>query len=407
MNWGSRMKCRKKNYKNILIFAYLIFLLAFDSCATRPISVGPKERKAPLKKAVYESEKALRRCIEAFPRIKIAHLPTPLEEAKALSAFLGGPRIFIKRDDQTGLAFGGNKGRKLDYIMADVLKKKSDVIVTWAGVQSNWCRSVAAAARKFGIKPILVLSKRPGLPFEYDGNLLLDFILDADIRIMEGEGGKAPKEEDVMATINAIVDDERNRGRNPYLAPVGGSAVGGSMTEPLGAISYANAFLEILKQAREQKIKIDAIIHASGSGSTQAGLAVAAKALGSTTKIIGISVSGKKDDMVKEVQEITQATAKALRLNMSVTSEDIIVLDDYVGEGYGKLNQETANAIRVTAQTEGLLLDPVYTGKAMAGMIDLIRDGYFKKGETVVFLHTGGTPALFPYREELRELIKK
>ena len=178
------------------------------------------------------------------------------------------------------------------------------------------------------------------------------------------------------------------------------------MSEPLGALSYVDAFLEIAEQAREKGIRVRSIIHASGSGSTQAGLAVGAKALGGDTRIVGISVSGKKEDMVKEVRGIAEATAKALKLVMPFSPEDIIVLDDYVGEGYGRLNKEAAEAIRTTAQTEGVLLDPVYTGKAMAALMALIKNGYFKKGEAVVFLHTGGTPALFPYRDELRELIK-
>ena len=355
----------------------------------------------------FASEKNLRMAIDKFPRIKLAYLPTPLEEAKALSEKLGGPRIFIKRDDQTGLAFGGNKGRKLEFIMADVMKKKADLVITWAGIQSNWCRSVAAAVRKLGMKSILILSKRPGLPADYDGNLLLDYIFDADIRIVEGEGGKAPKEEDIMGTVNKIVEEERRKGHNPYIVSVGGSSVGWSMTEPLGAISYTDAFLEILKQAKEQKIKVDAVVHASGSGSTQAGLAVGAKALGGITEVTGISVSGKKDAMVNEVYEIAKETIKALRLNMPIAPEDIIVLDDYVGEGYGMLNKETTEAIRITAETEGILLDPVYTAKAMAGLMDLIKLGHFKKGQTIVFLHTGGTPALFPYREKLLELIKE
>jgi D-cysteine desulfhydrase family pyridoxal phosphate-dependent enzyme len=372
----------------------------------RPVSVTPEGGKPAVRKVKYMSEKALRKRLEAFPRIRIADLPTPLEEARSLSALLGGPRVFIKRDDQTGLAMGGNKGRKLDFIMADVLKKKADVVVTWAGVQSNWCRSVAAASRKLGLKPILVLSKRPGLPSEYDGNLLLDFLLDADIRIIEGKEGKAPTAEEVTATLNGILDEEKSKGRNPYLAPIGGSEVGGSMMEPLGALSYVDAFLEITEQAESRGIKVSSIVHASGSGSTQAGLAVAAKALGGETRIVGISVSGKREDMVKEVRGIAEVTARALKLGMPFSQEDIIVLDDYVGEGYGKLNKEAAEAIRTTALTEGVLLDPVYTGKAMAGLMALVKDGYFKKGEAVVFLHTGGTPALFPYREELREWIK-
>lgn len=364
------------------------------------------EKNTPARKTKFISEKRLRKQIERFPRIKIADLPTPLEEAKALSARLAGPRIFIKRDDQTGLAFGGNKGRKLDFIMADVLKKKADVVITWGGVQSNWCRSVAAATRKLGIQPILVLSKRPGLPAEYDGNLLLDYIFAADLRIVEAEAEKVLKEEDIIEIVNSIAEDEKRNGHNPYIAPIGGSVIGGSMTEPLGAISYVNAFLEILAQAKEQKIRIDAIIVASGSGSTQAGLLVGAKAIGNT-KIIGISVSGKRESMAERVSSIAQETIKSLALGISIGPEDIIIFDEYVGEGYGVLNNETVEAIRLMAGTEGILLDPVYTGKAMAGLLDLIRKGYFKEGQNVVFLHSGGTPALFPYRDKILTYLGK
>ena len=179
------------------------------------------------------------------------------------------------------------------------------------------------------------------------------------------------------------------------------------MTEPLGAISYTNAFLEIVEQAKKQKVEIDAIVLATGSGSTQAGLVVGAKALGGRTKVIGISVSSSRDSMVKLVSEIAATEINSLGLKMSIDPAEIIVFDDYVGEGYGLLNKETVEAIRLTAETEGVMLDPVYTGKAMAGLIDLIKKGYFKKGETIVFLHTGGTPALFPYREKLIEFLKE
>jgi len=392
-------------YKDVSVLLRLFALVTLSLSVLGTESFpADKEFSAKMKRVI--SEKELKQRIAKFPRLKLTDLPTPLEEAQALSAKLGGPRILIKRDDQTGIAFGGNKGRKLEFIMADAVKKKADVIVTWAGVQSNWCRQLAAAARKLGIKPILVLSKRPGLPADYDGNLLLDYILDAEIRLVEAAPGKSATEE-VMAVVDRVVREEKEKGHKPYLVSVGGSAVGGSMTEPLGAISYTNAFLEIVEQAKKQKLEIDAIVLATGSGSTQAGLVVGAKALGGKTKVIGISVSSSRDSMVKLVSEIAATEINSLGLKMSIDPAEIIVFDDYVGEGYGLLNKETVEAIRLTAETEGVMLDPVYTGKAMAGLLDLTKKGYFKKGETIVFLHTGGTPALFPYREKLMEFLKE
>ncbi|UCC41742.1 MAG: D-cysteine desulfhydrase family protein [Candidatus Aminicenantes bacterium] len=350
------------------------------------------------------NERELEKRIREFQQVKLAHLPTPLERLRTLSSKLKGPKIYIKRDDETGLAFGGNKARKLDFIIADALKKKSDVIITWAGVQSNWCRQTAAAARMYGIKPILVLFKRPELPSAYDGNLLLDFIMEADIRIVEPKVGETTRTEDI---INKIVEEQIKKGHNPYVVPVGGSRVGGSMMEPLGAISYTAGFLEIYKEMKKAKAKLDAIVIATGSGGTQAGLVVGAKALGTDVKIVGISISGKKESIQENVSAIANITAEALGLKMTVSPEEVIVFDDYIGEGYGLLNQETADAIRLIAKTEGILLDPVYTGKAMVGLIALIKKGYFSKRGNVVFLHTGGTPALFVYRDRILELLKK
>jgi len=252
----------------------------------------------------------------------------------------------------------------------------------------------------FGIKPILVLSKRDEAPVSYDGNLLLDVILGADIRLVEPG-------ENRTKIIEQITEEEIEKGHNPYIIPVGGSRVGGSMTEPLGAIGYTKAFLEIYSEAQKRKIKIDYVVHATGSGGTQAGLVVGAKAVGVDIKIIGISVSGAKAPAQRNVSNIANNIAEVLDLKITFSPEEVIVFDDYVGEGYGILNQETADAISLLARKEGIILDPVYTGKAMLGMVDLIKKGYFDKDDGVVFIHTGGTPALFAYKEELMEFLKK
>lgn len=329
----------------------------------------------------------------------IAHLPTPLEEMEVLTAELGGPRLLIKRDDQTGLAFGGNKARKLDYIMADAEAKGADVIITWAGLQSNWCRQTAAAAAMMGMRSILLLSRRDESPVVIDGNLLLDAILGAEARIL-------PLDTDPVEVAQQIAEEERAAGNTPYVVGVGGSSTGFDMEEPLGAMGYVTALIETHNQAEERGAVPDYVVIPTGSGGTQAGLVVAAAALRAGTRIIGISVSGSADAIRDNVARIASETADALGLRLSFSPEDIIVFDDYVGEGYGILNAPTADAIQRVARGEGILLDPVYTGKAMSGLIDLVETGYFEADDMVVFIHTGGTPAIFHYGDELLRYIR-
>jgi D-cysteine desulfhydrase family pyridoxal phosphate-dependent enzyme len=356
--------------------------------------------------ALYSISEIKKR-IDVFPRRDLAHLPTPLQKMENISRELGGPEIYMKRDDLTGLAFGGNKSRKLEFIIEDVLSKKADAIITWASLQSNWCLQTAAAARKFGIKPVLLLFKTYDLPEEYDGNLLLDYILDADVIIKDAEKGKAVRIDDIQDIVQAVENEVKEWGYTPYLAPIGGSMVGGSMEKPLGAVSYVNAFVELMEQAGKQGLEINYVLHASGSGGTQGGLAVGAKALEGKIKVMGISVSEAKEPYGKEVLTIARDTVKALSLDLAVEKGDIIILDEYIKEGYGILNKEVAEAIRFVAAKEGIFLDPVYTGKAMAALISLVKKGYFKKEDKIVFFHTGGTPALFPNKQHLVNLLKK
>jgi len=344
--------------------------------------------------------------IDKFPRKTLIHLPTPFQKLENLSQMPGSPEVFIKRDDLTGLAFGGNKSRKLEFIISDVLDKKAEVIITWASLQSNWCLQTAAAARKFGIKPILLLFKTYELPEEYDGNLLLDFVLEADIRIRDAEKGKVVTPEYAFEIIEDIVNEVKESGYNPYVAPIGGSMVGGSMDRPLGAVSYVNAFAEMLEQAEAQGIELDYVIHASGSGGTQAGLVVGAKALTENIKVLGISVSEERESYGEEVLTIAQDTIKALDLDISISKEDIILFDEYIGEGYGIVDKEVSEVIRLVATREAIMLDPVYTGKAMVAFVDLVKKDYFQKEDKVVFFHTGGTPALFPNKHKLFNFLK-
>jgi D-cysteine desulfhydrase family pyridoxal phosphate-dependent enzyme len=345
--------------------------------------------------------------IQAFKKVDLIHLPTPLQKLDNLTAELGGPDIYMKRDDLTGLAFGGNKSRKLEFIIPDVLEKKADVIITWASLQSNWCLQTSAAARRFGLTPVLVLFKTYDLPEEYDGNLLLDYVLNADIRIREAEIGKVVRQEDVDDILEEVVVEFKEKGYTPYLAPIGGSMVWGSMEKPLGAISYAHAYAEMLEQTDALGFRPDYVVHGTGSGGTQAGLSVGAKALTPNTKVLGISVSEDKETFSQDVSAIALDTVEALDLDIVLNKErDIQVLDEYLGEGYGIVTREVSDTIRQISVKEGIFLDPVYTGKAMIALFDLVQNGTFKKGDKVMFFHTGGTAALFPNKHKLTSYLE-
>jgi D-cysteine desulfhydrase family pyridoxal phosphate-dependent enzyme len=341
-----------------------------------------------------------------FPSVKLTSLPTPLYPLENLSLELGGPAILIKRDDLTGLAFGGNKSRKLEFIIADALQKGADTLITWASLQSNWCLQLAVAARKFGLRPILVLFKTYDLPFSYDGNLLLDFLVEAEIKVSETEEkGKSVSQEKAFRLIEEIAEEEKKKGREPYAVSVGGSATGGDMDKPLGALAYLKAMVEMEKQLREMKTSLSHIIIASGSGSTQAGLLVGAKAFGLETKVTGICVSDSKEEFGPQVKDIAMKLIKSLQIEVEIEDRDVILFDQYLGQGYGVVNEEVAEIIRLVLKKEGLVLDPVYTSKAMIGLVDLIRRGYFSGQDRVLFVHTGGTPALFAFKDRVIEKL--
>jgi len=331
--------------------------------------------------------------LETLPRIRLANLPTPLEEMPNLAKRLGGPRLFIKRDDVTGLGLGGNKTRKLEYIMADAQAKHADTIITGAGFQSNWCTQTACAARRLGMDVILVKQgPREGYdPAEYDGNQLLHALLGAEIHV-------APSRARADELIRSLADDLRRRGRTPYVIGAAGST-------PLGVAGYVNAILEVLTQAIQQGITISHIVHATGSGGTQAGLVLGATAFNTGIQVLGISVS-PSDDRVETITRLVTASAEFFDLDVSVAASDVTVIDDYVGAGYGVIYREVVEALHLVADAEGIFLDPVYSGKAMVGLIDLIGTHYFQKEDTVLFLHTGGTPALFPYKGPIKAFMK-
>lgn len=347
----------------------------------------------------------LRSKLQSFPKENLIFRPTPFAFLENLTRKLKGPEIFIKRDDLTGLAFGGNKSRKLEYILPDMLAKKADTVVTWAGVQSNWCLQTAAAARKFGIKPMLLLFKTHDLPAEPDGNLLLDHILGAEVRFMDAEPGKLIMEEDTREILEGWVQEIMEWGYNPYVIPIGGSIPGWSLEKPLGVLAYVDAFLELWEQLEKCAVIPDTIVHAAGSGGTQAGLTLAAKFISPKTRVLGISVSEKPEGYAEEIWNIIQEMLNSFDMDADISREDIHIMDDYIGKGYGILDQPVTEAIRVTAESEGVFLDPVYTGKAMAGLMDLTVKGFFKSGDRILFWHTGGTPALFPNKQGLMKVL--
>jgi len=317
-------------------------------------------------------------------RISLGHLPTPLHALPRLTEKLGGPQLFVKRDDQTGLATGGNKTRKLEFLVADALERKADTLITTGAPQSNHARQTAAAAARAGMRCVLVLRGQP--PAEHQGNLLLDELLGAQIRWAERSA--------VPATMEVVAAELRTQGRAPYIIPNGGS-------NPVGATGYVAAMEELMEQARQMNLRLDRIVFASSSGGTQAGLVVGAKATGYSDQVLGISVDEKREDLQAKVAALATETAAHLKLDLKFAPGEIAVNADYLGAGYGILGEPEREAIRLAAEMEGLLLDPVYTGRAFAGMIDLIRQGEIRRDESVLFWHTGGTPALFAYADEL------
>jgi len=320
--------------------------------------------------------------MKELPRIPFAQLPTPVEELPYLSKALGGPRILVKRDDQTGLAFGGNKTRKLEYLVAEAQAHNARTLTTTGAIQSNHCRQTAAAARRAGMECILVLTGEA--PDDPEANTFLDLLLDAEI--------VWTTKEQRDQRLKTTTQEAEEAGRAPYLVPYGGS-------NPTGAAAYAYAVRELV----EQGVEADWVVFATSSGGTQAGM-VAGKALfGFQGKMLGVSVEPPKDPFREWVADLAKEVTILLGDAKEFTKEDVLVNDDFIKPGYAVMTDVEKEAIRLFARHEGLLVDPVYTGRAAAGMIALIRQGFFKKNETVLFWHTGGTPALFAdkYRAEI------
>jgi D-cysteine desulfhydrase family pyridoxal phosphate-dependent enzyme len=321
---------------------------------------------------------------ERLPRIHLAYLPTPVEELPRLTHALGGPRLLIKRDDQTGLATGGNKARKLEFTVAEALRQGADTLITIGGVQSNHTRQTAAAAARCGLRCILVL--RGHAPSAWNGNLLLDHLLGAQV-IFSGDRTREEVAEEV-------VKEQRVAGYQPYLIPVGAS-------NEIGAVGFVAAIEELDSQLKERTLHVDRVVFASSSAGTQAGLCVGAKAIGFKSQLAAIAIDSHRHELQTEVAGIAVLTIRRLALEMSFSPDEVTAYDGYLGAGYAVMGEPEQEAIELMARYEGILLDPVYTGRAMAGLIDLIRKGEFGKDETILFWHTGGSAALFAYAEQL------
>ena len=324
-----------------------------------------------------------------FPRARFAHLPTPLEPAPRLGEALGGVNLFVKRDDCTGLAGGGNKTRKLEFLVGDALAKGADTLVTQGAVQSNHVRQTAAAAARFGLACEVILETRTGSKAEdynANGNVLLDRLLGATLRTVPGGS-------DMNAALEETAQAVRDRGGKPYVIPGGGS-------NAIGALGYADCARELVVQVDAIGLKIDQIVTATGSAGTQAGLVTGLSVIGADVPVLGIGVRAPKEAQEANVFKLAQATAELLGHPDRVTREQVVADCDYVGEGYGLVDHAVIDALKLAARTEGLLLDPVYSGKAMKGLIALAAQGRFE-GQTVVFLHTGGAQGLFGYQSEL------
>ena len=321
--------------------------------------------------------------LENTVRVPLCHLPTPVEDLTRLSQTLGGPRILVKRDDLTGLATGGNKARKLEFLIADALAQKATTVITAGAPQSNHARQTAAAAARHGLQCVLVLG--PLAPPTIQGNLLLDNLLGARVR-WAGDL-------DRYTVMEQVAAEEHAAGRKPYIIPYGGS-------NAIGASAYALAMDELVRQELQQGLHLEHILLASSSGGTQAGMVTGARMLNFKGRILGISVDKPSDALRRIILDLVQLTTAHLGLRFAINPEEICINDNYLGGGYGVLGEAEREAIRLVARTEGLLLDPVYTGRAMAGLIDLIRKGEFSREETILFWHTGGTPALFAYADQ-------
>lgn len=315
------------------------------------------------------------------PRLKLAKLPTPLDRVKNLGKSLGSLDLWIKRDDLTGFGFGGNKVRSLEYLAADAMKKNSNILITGGSTGSNHVRTTMAVAAHLGLKGVAVLSGTQ--PSKANGNLLLNQLLNAKL-VFTGN----PDRSYIDNYIEEEAERLRGKGESPYMIRRGGVSL-------LGCIGYVSAAVEICSQLQNLNLNPDILLCATGCGVTQAGLLVGFKLMGLNCRLYGITVSRTRDECIAHIEQLVIETEDALGLGSRVTSDDIFVFDEYIGDGYTMPTSKGIDAIRLVAKTEGIFLDPIYTGKAMAGLTDLVKKGLIGLDKTVIFLHTGGTPSIF------------
>lgn len=319
-----------------------------------------------------------------FPRVRLGHLPTPLELLPRLSEHLGY-EIWIKRDDCTGVAFGGNKTRKLEFLLGEAQAQGADVVLTQGAVQSNHARQTAAFATRLGLACHLLLENRVAREdqdYTENGNVLLNRLLGAEIeRFAAGT--------DMNGLLQSRAEELRGQGRKPYVIVGGGS-------QPTGALGYVNGIMELMAQVNAQGLRVGHVVHATGSAGTQAGVVCAMSAMQTYIPVLGIGVRVPQKAQEENVHKLCCATAEKLKI-AEIPRAAVVANCDYVGEGYGIPHASTLEALTLLAKLEGILLDPVYSAKGMAGLIDLCRKGYFPRDEAIVFIHTGGAPALFGY----------
>lgn len=321
-----------------------------------------------------------------FPRIKFCQAPTPLELLPRLTAALGGPQIWMKRDDLTGMGLGGNKVRKLEFLAGEAMAQGADRLVTQGAVQSNHVRQTAAVAMKLGLGCTAILEHRietNDQAYLANGNVLLDTIMGVELQYRPGGT-------DMQAALDEVGAGLREAGGKPYLIPGGGS-------NAVGATGYAAVAAELVAQANDMGLRIDRLVHATGSAGTQAGLVAGLHAMSSPIRVLGIGVRNPRDKQEAAVLKLARATAERLGVDRELPADAVQANCDYVGPGYGRPTPGMVEAVKLVARTEGIFLDPVYSGKGMAGLIDLVRRGEFRAGENVVFLHTGGASGLFGY----------
>jgi L-cysteate sulfo-lyase len=339
---------------------------------------------------VQMNRKQLSDRLAAFPRLGLADLPTPLEPMKRLTDHLDGPRLWVKREDVMGLGFGGNKLRKLDYVLCEALARGADTIVSGGVVQSNSQRQVAAAAAKLGLACHLAVYhgrvEPPTVEYKTSGNAFLNRLFGAHLHDVAWTG-------DRNAAIRSLVRDLEAKGRKPYFVPYGVSSA-------LGAVAYATTISEIELQAARSGFAPAAIVHCTGSAGTQAGLVVGAAVAMPNTRIVGIDIDAEPARVRSDVVGFAREASDLLEASFDEAMVEVVA--GHAGPSYGVPHEATIEAIRLAGQLEGLPLDPVYSGKGLAGLIALIRQGRWRKNEDVIFLHTGGTPALFAYQSALR-----